>query len=100
MARYRIVCTEQQPYGHPPASAKIVAVGISAGEDRATHRWTVPEVVRAIDGGTTFFTRGLSSGRTAEVEKYWCSQCSSYHIRSSRDAVTDNNLDSLRLCTW
>lgn len=100
MAQYRIVCTEQEPYGHSPSSARIVAVGVSDGAQIAAARWTVEQVIEAMDRGHVFYTRGEQSGKIALVEKYWCSRCVRYHIRSAADAVYDNNLDSLRFCAW
>ena len=101
MVTRRIVCTEQEPAGRPPQHAHIVAVGTSDGAaDRATDRLTLQQVLRAMSSGTVFYTKGLRSGRTARVEKYVCGRCSGTHIRSAPDAVTDNNLDSLRLCRW
>lgn len=100
MAQHRIVCTEQVPYGHPAASARIVAVGIGNDASRASERLSVEEVVAAMDRGEIFYTLGERSRKVALVEKYWCAQCFRYHIRSAADAVTDNNLDSLRYCAW
>src|SRR5687767_14646098 len=98
MAQYRIVRTEQEPAGHPPQYARIVAVGIGDDPQAASDRWTVEEVVAAMDLGHVFYTQGEQSGQIAVVDKYWCSQCMRYHIRSAPDAVWDNNLDSLRYC--
>lgn len=100
MSTHRIVCTEQVPTGNHPTRAKIVAVGVGVNSDRATERKTVPEVVRMMDLGEQFYTKGPHSGRTARVIKYWCHACSEWHIKSSPDAVSDNNLDSLRYCEW
>lgn len=100
MAYYRIVCTEQQPYGNPPSHAHIVAVGTGESTSAASHRWTLKEVLDAMDRGDVFFTRGEQSGQVALVQKYLCSRCLGYHIKSAPDAVTDNNLDSLRYCGW
>ena len=100
MAQHRIVCTEQVPYGHSPASARIVAVGTGTDTSRATERLTVEDVVAAMDRGDIFYTVGVTSRKVALVEQYWCSQCFRYHLRSAPDAVTDNNLDSLRYCAW
>lgn len=100
MANYRIVCTEQQPYGNPPTHAHIVAVGTGEDSSSASHRWTLREVLEAMDRGDVFFTRGERSGRVALVVKYLCSRCLGYHIKSAPDAVADNNLDSLRYCAW
>jgi hypothetical protein len=100
VASYRIVCTEQVPATNHPRNAKIVAVGTGNDPDKATQRWTVSEVVSAMDSGNAFYTKGRTSGKVARVEKYWCGSCNAWHIRSSADAVTDNNLDSLRGCRW
>ena len=99
VASFRIVCTEQVPSGNH-SNGRIVAVGTGADPDRATHRLTVPEVITAMGRGDTFYTKGKASGRVAWVEKYWCHSCSAWHIRTRPDVVTDNNLDSLRACSW
>lgn len=100
MASYRIVCTEQVPADNHPRNAKIVAVGTGTDPDKADQRWTVSKVVASMDRGDTFYTKGKVSGKVAKVEKYWCHACGAWHIRSSADAVIDNNLDSLRACRW
>ena len=100
MARYRIVCTEQEPVTEPTTHAHIVAVGIGTDPDKADKRWTLNEVLAAMDKGDSFYTQGQTSGRVAEVEKYVCSQCKRTWIRSTPDAVKDNNLDSLRICRF
>jgi len=98
MALYRIVCTEQEPAPNPPKHAHIVAVGIGTDPNQAEKRLTLREVIAAIDRGDAFYTVGEQSKKTARVEKYWCQHCQRYHIRSTADAVQDNNLDSLRYC--
>lgn len=100
MASYRIVCTEQIPFSYHPSQAKIVAVGTGDDPYKAAERFTVEEVVSLMDQGHFFYTKGLTSGKIAYVEKYWCSTCQEWHIRTEADAVTDNNLDSLRYCNW
>jgi hypothetical protein len=100
MARNRIVCTDQEPVTQPTTHAHIVAVGIGTDPDAATTKLTLNEVVAAIDRGDTFYTQGKTSGRVAGVEKYTCPHCRRTHIRSTPDAVHDNNLDSLRRCSW
>ena len=97
---HRIVCTEQQPAGAPPPHAHIVAVGIGSEPGRATERMTLAEVISALDKGTVFYTQGDRSGKIALVHKAWCPQCRHSIIKSAPDAVTDNNLDSLRFCAW
>ena len=100
MANYRVVCTEQVPAAAHPRAAKIVAVGTGVDPDRANDNWTVAQVVSAIDSGHIFYTQGKASGKVAIIQKYWCAACGESHIRSAADAVIDNNLDSLRACSW
>ena len=100
MARHRIVCTEQQPHHQPTTHAHIVAVGTGTDPNKADQRWTLQQVLDAMDRGGVFYTVGVQSGKVALVEKYNCTRCWRTHIRSAPDAVTDNNLDSLRRCNW
>ncbi len=100
MSTYRIVCTEQKPASQPPQHAHIVAVGVGDDTSKATTRFTLAEVIRKIDAGDRFYTKGEQSEKIANVDKYLCSSCQQYHIRSSADAVSDNNLDKLRYCKW
>jgi hypothetical protein len=98
MARYRIVCTNQEPVNEPNRTAHIVRVGTGSTADRYDRLWTLNEVLLAMDRGDTFYTQGAQSGKVAEVEKYVCSGCRRTYIRSNADAVTDNNLDNLPRC--
>jgi hypothetical protein len=100
MATYRIVCTVQLPANHPTTNAHIVEVGTGDDPAKASKRWKLDEVIAAIDRGDIFYTQGERSGKIAYVEKWYCAYCSRYYIRSKPDAVTDNNLDSLRICRW
>jgi len=100
MAHYRIVCTDQEPFYQPTTHAHIVSVGVGDDPESASNRWTLDEVLAAIDRGDVFYTRGKSTGAVAVVEKYICGRCRRTFIRSAPDAVTDNNLDSLRRCRW
>lgn len=97
---YRIVCTEQEPAPNPPQHAHIVAVGVGSNPESASQRFTLSEVIQMMDRGDRFYTKGLKTAAEAKVEKYWCTYCNRYHIRSSPDATTDNNLDHLRYCSW
>ena len=98
MASHRIVCTEQVPVTEPTTHAHIVAVGTGDDPESATRHWTLDQVLVAMDRGDIFFTRGKSTGMVARVEKYTCARCWRTFIRSTPDATTDNNLDSLRRC--
>ena len=100
MTTYRIVCTNQQPASKPPQHAHIVAVGVGDDPSRASSKLTLSEVIQKMDAGDKFYTKGVLSGKIANVEKFWCGRCSQTHIRSTPDAVQENNLDSLRPCNW
>lgn len=101
MAQYRIICTTQEPPQLPNDRAHIVAVGtIDTGSaaSRYDRYWKLGEVLAAMDRDDTFYTFGQASPKKASVEKYVCPWCSRTHIRSSPDAVKDNNLDNLPTC--
>ena len=100
MASYRIVCTIKAPADKPPSHQHIVAVGTGNDPDKADQRWALQEVLSAMDCGDTFYTIGERSGKRAEVEKYWCSHCGKWFIRSHKDNILDNNLDNLRQCNF
>ena len=96
MATYRIVWTVKEPSGHSNQEEHIVAVGVGDDPDRAVRRWTLDQIVAAMDLADIFYARGAASDQVALVETYTCAQCGRVYIRSAADAVTDNNLDSLR----
>ena len=98
MASYRIICTDQVPVTEPNRTAHIVAVGTGTDPGRYNRRWALDEVLSAMDGGDRFYTQGVQSGRVANVEKYTCVNCRRTFIRSTADAVADNNLDNLPRC--
>lgn len=100
MTSYRIICTEQRPFGAPHSHAHIVAVGTGDTASHWNRRWTLDEVITAMARGDTFYTRGETSGRIANVERYNCASCNRTYIRSTPDAVQDNNLDNLPHCNW
>ena len=98
MATYRIICTNQEPVSQPNDRAHIVGVGTGSTTSNYTKWWTLKQVLAAMDNGDAFYTQGETSGKVAPVEKYTCARCTRTHIRSSPDAVYDNNLDSLPSC--
>jgi hypothetical protein len=93
MSWYRVVCTEQTGCSR---GGHIKSVG-TGDPDAANASWTVQEVWDMLDRGHVFYTQ--ANGYTATVEKYRCG-CGWGSLRSSADATTANNLDSLRLCRW
>ena len=98
MAEHRVVCTEQMPMDEPTSHAHIVVVGTGADPDHATGHWTLAGVISSIGAGNVFYTISPSTGKKATVRVVPCSACGHQIIKSSADAVTDNNLDSLRRC--
>lgn len=99
MATYRIVCTDQEPSGQPDQHAHIVAVGVGDDQDKAQRKWTLDEVLRAIDRGDVFYTKGVKTGKLAIVMTYTCVSCRRVHIRSATDSILDNNLNHIRHCS-
>jgi hypothetical protein len=99
MATYRIVCTDQESSGHSNQEAHIVGVGVGDDPNKAPRRWTLDEVLLAIDHGDLFYTKGVTTGKLALVEKYTCAACRRVHIRSVADKVTDNDLNRMRRCS-
>jgi hypothetical protein len=99
MATYRIVCTDQEPSGHSDQHAHTVAVGVGDDPNRAQRKWTLDEVLRAIDRGDVFYTKGVATGQVALVVTYRCAPCRRVHIRSAADRVPDNNLNRIRRCS-
>lgn len=97
MARYRVVCTAQEPLDKPHDAAHIVSIGTGDDPDQATKQWTLKEVLDAM-ASNSFYTKSPSTGKEASVDRYECKTCKRTTIRSSADAVTDNNLDNLRKC--
>lgn len=98
MASYRIICTTQEPSWYPNDRAHIVAVGTGISSATYHRYWHLSEILRAMELGDIFYTFGEASQRRAAIEKYECDRCYRTHIRSTPDAVTDNNLDTLPGC--
>ena len=98
MAQFRIICTNQVPVTEPTTHAHIVAVGTGSSPEQYDRKWTLAEVLAAIDRGDVFYTVGPTSEKVAIVQKFPCPACHHTTIRSAPDAVYDNNLDSLPRC--
>lgn len=95
--QYRIVCTRQSQVTGSRVHPHIVSVGTGTPQGY-TQNWTVYEVLAAMDRGDVFCTESPSTGRVAKVEAYTCTVCARRWIRTTADAVTDNNLDNLPSC--
>jgi hypothetical protein len=98
VASYQVVCTVQEPAYAPPTHAHIVEIGTGTTRQYFSRKWSLSEVIRAIRSGDSFYTVGPTSGRTAQVQIVACRHCGREIIRSTADAVSDNNLDSLPAC--
>jgi hypothetical protein len=99
MASHRIICDNQAPVSQPKSHAHIVLVGLaSTSPGKYSQLLKLAEVLEWIDAGETFYTVSPSTGDIAQVVAVWCEVCGHRIIRSSADAVTDNNLDRLPDC--
>ena len=98
MVEYRIVCTTQEPEGRSHDAAHIVLVGVGDNPDHAQQLLALKDVFKRMVEGHSFYTKSPSAGTKADVHQYNCKTCNKTTIRSSADAVLDNNLDSLRSC--
>jgi|ERR1019366_10712666 hypothetical protein len=91
----KIVCVRtEEPHRH------IVSVGVGGDAQVPIKTMTVTEVRDAITAGGSFHTVSPSTSQVAAVRKATCGipGCHMETIRSSPDAVTDNNLDELDDC--
>lgn len=98
MANYRIICTRKQDVLHPYRHGHLVQVGTGATPRNYDKLWTIAEVYQAMNAGDIFYTQSESTGRTASVHPYQCGACQAPTLRTSPDAVHDNNLDNLPNC--
>jgi hypothetical protein len=97
VAAYRIICTVQEPVTAPVSHQHIVRVG-TGNETGWSNMWSVDQVLGAMNQGDTFYTQGKTSGKVASVERFVCTRCRRTYIRTTADAVPDNNLDNLPRC--
>lgn len=95
MSTYQIVCVNTE---HPHRHITHVGLGTTQGGYHA--RLTVAEVRSLLRAGHRFITVSPSTGSTADVRPDDCKYagCTVETIRSTADAVTDNNLDNLATC--
>ena len=96
--RYRVVCDNQVPLDQPKTHAHIVEVGTGTTPQHYDRLWSVAEVIAANGRGDVFYALSASTGEAARVIVVRCSVCGQQIVRSSADAITDNNLDSLPDC--
>lgn len=100
MARYRAVCIEKHPT-HKDRYHHIIAVGTGTDSNAATQRWTVHEVISAIQSGNSFYVQD-ARGNIAEVIVAKCPVPGHSHlvITTVADNKESDNLLTLRDCNW
>lgn len=92
MADHQITCVTKEMVKHPHPHEHIASVGVDGA------RYTVGQIVSAMDADDTFYTVSPSTNKRATVHAYECRQCLARIIRSAPDAIHDNNLENLRTC--
>lgn len=97
MADYRIICTRQEPCYVNNLQAHIVVVGTGVTPQTYTQLWSLDDVLAAMRFNR-FYTQSPSTGAIAWVQPFTCAYCRRIYIRSTADAVQDNNLDYLPTC--
>jgi hypothetical protein len=100
MASWRVVCVRRGTINQPKPHIHITGVGTGDRADWADMRWTLREVLAAMDEGDTFFAQSETTGQITPVETYECAQCGSTCIRSSEKAVPDNDIGEMRNCIY
>lgn len=89
---YEIVCVNTaHEHEH------ITEVGTGTADEGWDRLWSVAEVRDALAAGTRFYTVSPSTKKTADVDIYDCDidGCKIQTIRSTPDAIEDNNLDNI-----
>jgi hypothetical protein len=92
MSAFQITCVSKKLY--LSSHEHIEWVGVK--DERQP--LSVGDVYRLMDARHRFYTVSPSTGAVALVEPLHC--CHVDTLRSSADAVRDNNLDDLPVCRW
>jgi hypothetical protein len=93
------VCDNQMPVYLPKQHAHVVEVGIGTSPTQWTQILSLATVLGMMDRGETFYTVSVNTGKIARILAVNCANCGHRIIRSSADAVSDNNLDDLPDCS-
>ena len=99
MNRYRVICTAQVPRGNDRRHARIIGCGTGTDPENPDRLWTVRQMVRAMDLGTIFYTKGRISRKETEVMRYGGEDNGNWILKTQPDNVRDNNLNRLPVCT-
>jgi hypothetical protein len=100
MARWRVVCVKRRTVNHSHPHVHIVGVGTGDRADWADMRWTLEQVIMAMDEGDTFYTQGEPTAHISPVEKAPCPLCDRPCIRYQEGHMTDSSLDDMRECIY
>jgi Protein of unknown function (DUF3892) len=89
MSEYQITCVNKEFSGN---HGHIVSIGIGAQQQPITVR----DAYLLIGAGHRLYSKSPSTGAVAAVEPYRCHGVAT--LRSTADAVYDNNLDYMDSC--
>lgn len=78
MARHKVHCVTMAPPANPRDLAHPQAIGTEDGR-----RWSIDEVLAALDAGEEFFTRRAASRADAGLFAFDCRLCGQRTVRSS-----------------
>jgi len=100
MASWCVVCVKRGTIAYPQPHIHIIGVGTGDRTDWADMRWTLGQVLTAMDEGDTFYTQGETTGEIRPVEKYECPLCDETCIRFSEGHASDSSLEDMRNCIY
>jgi hypothetical protein len=100
MASWRIVCAKRVMISHPEPHPHVIGVGTGDRADWADMRWTLHQVLSAMDEGDAFYTKGVTNGEIIRIERYRCPQCGGTYIRPADGSLSDSDLGSIRDCIY
>ncbi|MCS7222543.1 MAG: hypothetical protein RML36_14855 [Anaerolineae bacterium] len=99
MVLWRVVCVKRMRIRRPVPHIHIAGVGTGDRADWADMRWTLGQVLRAMDDGEVFYTQDDATGQIRLIERYLCPHCQRIYIRSA-EGIPEANLDDLRSCIY
>ena len=77
VVRYKVQCVTMAPPANPRDLPHPVALGTDDG-----NRWTIDEILTALDSGHEFFTRRAASKADGGVFAFDCRLCGARTVRS------------------
>ena len=100
MASWRIVCAKRGMISHPEPHPHVIGVGTGDRADWADMRWTLHQVISAMDEGDAYYTEDETSREITYIERYRCSICGRTCIRPADGSLSDSDLGSIRDCIY